>query len=176
MGTPSLPKKVKLIVGLISGDERYRDKARSSLSRIFGRIDYESGLLDFAATTYYNEELGEGLKRKFISFERLVRLDGIARTKLVTNALERRLSRSGKRLVNIDPGYVDLSKLVLLTTKDRSHRVYLAKGIYGEVALYFKGHTFNPWEWTYPDYKTKEHIDIFTTIRNLYKGCLKNVH
>ncbi|MCH6545716.1 MAG: DUF4416 family protein, partial [Deltaproteobacteria bacterium] len=49
------------------------------------------------------------------------------------------------RQVNIDPGYLAASKMVLATTKDASHRIYLGSGIYGEAALMFR-HTahFSP--------------------------------
>ncbi len=171
---PLSPKRVKLIAGLISNEERYRELARASLIRNFGPIDFESAPMDFRSTAYYNEEFGENLKRTFISFAKLARPEGIARAKLVTNALEARLSLSGKRRVNIDPGYVDLSKLVLLTTKDYSHRIHLSKGIYGEVTLYYREGTFRAWEWTYPDYRTQGYIDIFNTIRALYRGGIRS--
>ncbi len=175
MGSPSTPKKVKLIAGLIASELEYFASSGAALVRRFGPIDFESGFMDFGATSYYNEELGFPLKRKFLSFARLVKPEASSRIKLATNRIEKRLSRHGKRLVNIDPGYLDLSKLVLLTTKDYSHRIYLSKGIYGEVTLYYKNNTFNPWEWTYPDYKTIVYIDIFNKIRGIYREqCLSN--
>ena len=70
--------------------------------------------------------------------------------------------------MNIDPGYLTLSKVVLLTTKDYTHRIYLAGGIYAEVTLRYKSGTFNPWDWTYPDYKTPEYVNIFNHIRDIY--------
>jgi hypothetical protein len=88
---------------------------------------------------------------------------------VVTNALEAKLSKEGKRTVNIDPGYIDMAKLVLFSTKDYTHRLYLNKGIFAEVTLYYKDDTFNPWPWTYPDYKSSEYIAIFNHIRGLYK-------
>ena len=81
----------------------------------------------------------------------------------------------GKRRVNIDPGYISQSKLVLATTKDHSHRIYLGQGIFAEVTLrYYKG-TFRAWEWTYPDYASPPYIAIFNHIRKLYKEQLKGI-
>jgi hypothetical protein len=74
------------------------------------------------------------------------------------------------RSVNIDPGYLDLAKLVLFSTKDYTHRIHVGKGIFAEVTLYFQDDSFNAWPWTYPDYKTKEYIGIFNTIRGIYKS------
>ena len=77
-----------------------------------------------------------------------------------------------RRRVNLDPGYVDQAKLVLATTKDRQHRLYLGRGIYGEVTLRFTGGRFEPWEWTYPDYRTPEYRVFFETVRRRYRQQL----
>ncbi len=170
------PNNVKLIVGLFSNDVLALAKAEKILARIFGKVDFESAALDFEHTDYYREEMGDNLKRKFLSFKNLIHLKGIHKVKLKTNAVEKRFSKSGKRTINIDPGYIDLCKLVLFSTKDYSHRVYLDKGIFAEVTLYYKDKGFNSWPWTYPDYKTKAHLDIFNSIRNIYKDKLKTGH
>ena len=170
MASPRRPDKAKLVAGLLLGDTGNFLKVKKALERIFGRADFESRTLDFSHTDYYAQEMGEGLKRKFLSFEKPVDLKNICNVKLRTNALEKRFSRSGRRTVNIDPGYLDLSKVVLFSTKDYSHRVYLDKGIFAEVTLFYKDRTFNPWPWTYPDYRTKAYIDIFNSIRENYIG------
>jgi len=174
MGTPRLPDhKVKLVAGLLFTEKAVFLKAKIAMERIFGRADFESESLDFSHTGYYAEEMGQGLKRKFLSFKRPVGLKSIYNVKLRTNALERQMTRSGSRAVNIDPGYLDLSKLVLFSTKDYSHRVYLDKGIFAEVTLFYKDSTFNPWPWTYPDYKTKAYIDIFNSLREKYRKDIR---
>lgn len=139
---------------------------------MFGRIDLESPITDFTHTDYYKEEMGNGLKRQFLSFERLVGLKGLCSVKLRTNGLEKRFAKQNKRTVNIDPGYIDLSKLVLFSTKDYSHRVYLDKGIFAEVTLFYKDKSFTAWPWTYPDYRTADYIEIFNRIRDIYKEKL----
>ena len=113
--------------------------------------------------------MGGGLKRRFLGFKKLVRLERIAKVKLETNDIERRLSINGKRTVNIDPGYVDMAKLVLLSTKDYSHRVHIGNGIFAEVTLHYKDKRFNFWPWTYPDYKSLEYARIFGIIRDIYR-------
>ncbi|MCM8761678.1 MAG: DUF4416 family protein [Candidatus Omnitrophica bacterium] len=170
MGIIRKPHKVKLFIGMLSKDMEHMRRASTRLKRVFGRIDFESDLLDFEHTDYYAAEMGHGLKRKFISFERLMNLDGIYMIKIATNRIEKALSRDGKRAVNIDPGYLDMSKVVLFSTKDYSHRIYLGKGIFAEVTLYYKDGTFNAWPWTYPDYKTTAYISIFNSVRELYKS------
>lgn len=161
------PGRIKLIIGLLSRDSELFKNARVLLESLYGRVDFESEIINFTHTTYYNEELGDSLKRKFLSFEKSPGLENIYKIKLKTNLLEGRFAHHGRRRINIDPGYLDLSKLVLFSTKDYSHRVHLAKGIFAEVTLYYKNKTYNPWPWTYPDYGTRAYIDIFNTIRKL---------
>ena len=174
MGIIKRPGRVKLVAGLLFNDPDRYNAAKKALTKVFGRIDFESGSLDFVHTSYYNEEMGPGLKRRFLSFERLCDLNNICAVKVRTNALEKRYAKEGRRTINIDPGYLDLSKLVLFSTKDYSHRIYLGKGIFAEVTLFYQGNNFNPWPWTYPDYKSKEYLDIFRTIRKLLQKAAKS--
>jgi len=171
---------VKLIASVFTARGELLEEAKARLSQEFGPIDYQSELLPFDHTTYYAAEFGEKLKRRFVAFAELVRPEKLAEIKLLTNVLELVLSGAkgtewvveGKRRINIDPGYVSHSKLVLATTKDHGHRVYLGQGIYAEVTLHFRGGTFQPWPWTYPDYASPPLIAIFNHIRGLYvKQC-----
>jgi len=159
--------KVKLIVGLIAKEE-YLKQAETYLKRHFSSIDFESKVLTFNYTDYYKQEFGSSLSRKFISFANLIKADDLAKIKVFTNKLEKKLSGSGRRKVNIDPGYIDESKLVLATHKDFSHRIYLKNKIFAEVTLSFQDKTFRPWPWTYPDYRTSDYTDIFNQIREIY--------
>jgi hypothetical protein len=175
-GTSKGAKKalpVKLIVGLIFPKEALLEKAELILSKKFGTIDFKSQILPFEHTDYYWAELGRPLKRKFLSFARLILPENLPEIKLYTKRVEHALSIRNSRQINIDPGYLSLSKLVLATTKDYTHRIYLRRGIYAEVTLFYRKGSFSPWEWTYPDYKSADYIDIFNRIRNLYKSQLE---
>jgi hypothetical protein len=90
-----------------------------------------------------------------------------------TNHLELTLTKGERRQVNIDPGYVSLGKLVLASTKDHGHRLYLAQGIYGEVTLTYQRGRFRPWPWTYPDYGSDHYCAMFGQIRLRYKMQLR---
>ena len=181
MGKVKEPLPVKLIASVFTARMELLEEAEVRLSQEFGPIDYESELLPFDHTSYYVSEFGENLKRRFISFEELVHPGRLAEIKLLTNALELVLSGAkgmewaveGKRQVNIDPGYVFHSKLVLATTKDHAHRIYLSQGIYAEVTLHFRDGTFRAWPWTYPDYASPPLIAIFNHIRGLYVKQLR---
>jgi hypothetical protein len=131
--------------------------------------------LPFDHTAYYAAEFGEGLKRRFVAFEELVHPGKLAEIKLLTNALEMEWVLEGKRRINIDPGYISHSKLVLATTKNHAHRIYLGQGIYAEVTLHFRDGAFRAWPWTYPDYASSPLIAIFNHIRALYVKQLRTI-
>jgi hypothetical protein len=170
---PYLP--VKLIIGFIFSDQTYLDKARRVLEKRFGRSDLKSQTLSFIHTDYYEKELGKDLKRKFFSFQRLICASDLPKIKIFTNGLETRLSQDSKRKINIDPGYLELSKLVLASTKNYKHRIYQERGIFAEATLYYQNNSYMGWEWTYPDYKTKEYIEIFNQIREIYQQQIQGI-
>ena len=143
-------------------------KAQERLKKRFGKIDFTSACMDFNCTEHYAAEMGNNLKRRFMSFTKLMPIEYLYRVKLYTNRLEKKFLSAKLRQVNIDPGYIDLAKLVLATTKDYAHRIFLRKGIFAEVTLSFRGNSFSTNAWTYRDYGSKEYIDIFNQIRKLY--------
>jgi len=173
MGESKGHPPVKLIVGMFTAQPELFDVAEARLSAEFGPTDYESEVLPFDTTTYYAAEFGENLHRKFVSFAELIEPGELAGIKLFTNALEMELAAGGKRRINLDPGYLSLVKLVLATTKDWQHRIYLGRGIFAEVTLRFQKGSFRPWEWTYPDYRSQEYISIFNHIRWIYREQLR---
>lgn len=170
MGNISRQGRVKVVVGLISNDPSLIKGATSALSRKLGEVDLESEVSPFLYTDYYKEEMGTGLMRKFLCFKKTRDPKDLHRLKIATNDLEVSFSHLGRRRINIDPGYITLSKLVLFTTKNYTHRIYLRDGIYGEVTLFYRDGTYRPWEWTYPDYKTKEYIEFFNSARSTLAG------
>ena len=175
MGEIKNHHSVKLIIGFIYKDKPSFDKTKAVLIKKFGVIDFESKCLAFCQTDYYEKELGKNLTRSFISFKKLISPEQLPAIKVLANKIEKKLSLSGSRLINIDPGYLDLPKLVLASTKDFFHRIYLNKGICAEITLVFQDKTFRPLEWTYPDYKSSEYIEIFNHIRHIYEAQTKQV-
>ena len=169
MGKIESPYPVKLICGLLAGDLEWLGRAKEVLSSRFGPVDHESEGIHFDFTAYYQKELGPDIIRQYISFEELIDPGDLAAIKLTTNRMEEELSEDGVRKVNLDPGYLDLSKMVLATTKDATYRVYLADGISGQSTYYFERGTYRPWEWTYADYRTGTAIVFFNLVRGDYK-------
>lgn len=168
MAEAEKPSQVKLIIGAIFASEGILIEAKVRLEKKFGPVDFQSSLMPFNYTKYYEKAMGPNLKRQFLSFQRLVNPQRLTAIKLYTNRLEKRFSQAGKRRINLDPGYLDAAKLVLASCKDYSHRVYLDQGVYAEVTLHFQDGNFRFWPWTYPDYKSKDYIQGFNTIREIY--------
>lgn len=173
MGTAREPVQVKLIASLLAGDSALLQEVKGVLAKDFGPLDFESELLPFDHTDYYTPEFGPGLQRQIVTFERLVDPGDLPAIKCRTNDLEGSLAQDGKRRVNIDPGYVSLGKMVLASTKDHAHRLYLGQGIYGEGTLTYQQGRFRPWLWTYPDYASDSYCALFEQIRARYKAQLR---
>ena len=168
------PKRVKLFCGLIGTDESVRG-VLDHLKRDFGEIDCETDVREFDSTEYYAREMGNGLKRKWVAFAPLRERGYLARAKHLSVELELKLAEGGNRTINIDPGYVDDAQVVLATTKNFAHRLYIGMGYYAEPAfIYVKGEGgYRPLEWTYPDYKTVRARRFFRDVRCEYLRQVK---
>lgn len=168
MGEARAAEPARLIVGVLTAFPDAWTAARPRLEELFGRIDLEAGPIDFIFTDYYQEEMGAGLVRRFVSFERLIAQHDIAGIKHRTNALEVELARSEwpvRRPINLDPGYITLGKLVLATTKDQAHRIAIGPDMYAEVTLRYSGGRYVHNDWTYADYRTEEYHRYFAQVR-----------
>jgi hypothetical protein len=173
MGQAKPPKPVKLIVSAFAPGDALLQEARAALEAEWGKTDFNSDLLPFDHTSYYAREFGAGLVRRIWAFETLVDPGELAAYKLRTNELEQRWAVDGRRQINLDVGYVSMAKLVLATTKNHGHRLYVGQGIYAEVTLQYRDGAYRAWPWTYPDYATPEYGALFQEIRRRYVGQLR---
>lgn len=155
MGELRNPNFVQPLAGLLADSQEMLERAGEALRRKFGPVQAVSQSVPFKHSDYYAGEMGADLLRQFVVFVELQSPDELADWKTASNLLERELGlneRNGRR-VNIDPGYLAPGKLVLASTKDHEHRIYLRKGIFAEVTLRIRDGRFQPWDWTYPDYR-----------------------
>ena len=169
MGAIHKPEPVKLVCGLLAADASWLERSREVLERAFGPLELKSEVIPFDFTSYYEKELGPDILRQYVSFEGLIDPGNLVSIKAATNRLEGELSEEGIRRANLDPGCLDLSKMVLATTKDATYRVYLGEGIYAQSTLYYEKGTYRPWGWTYADYRTETAIGFFNDVRKAYK-------
>jgi hypothetical protein len=166
---PSVPERAALVVGALCGKASPKTWARERLESRFGSIQEEAGPLDFTFTTYYNKELGQGIKRFLWFFAEPIERDRLVSVKLATNEMEQLSAKNGMRTINLDPGFLTLGNFVLATGKNNAHRIYLSEGIFAEITLIFRKNSFRPLEWTYPDYADPELIGILNRFRDIYK-------
>lgn len=170
MGATTKHHGARLFSGIMYREREILEQTVTALESAFGKVSMRSPEFDFDFTDYYTDEMGAGLKKIFIGFEKPVDPGTLAEIKTFTNELEvklgiREVGGVARRKVNIDPGYVGLSKVVLASTKNRSQRIYLGDGIYAEVTLNYKGGKWEPLPWTYPDFKTQLAQDFLTRLR-----------
>jgi hypothetical protein len=175
MSSPVQADDVRLISSLFSTDKELIDRLLDLLINEFGPAKWVSPWLMFDRTKYYEREMGWPLHRRFITFANLIRPDDIVRIKLFTNDIEMEYTSDGNRLVNIDPGYISLERLVLATGKNYTHRIYLSKGIYADLTLVFNKGSFRPLEWSYRDYSDPETIEFLNKEREDYKNQLRGI-
>lgn len=171
MGTASGPLPVKLITALLGRDTNSISTTARILADTQGPIDSESEVYPFLYSGYYDREMGTPLVKQFISFQDLIDPDRIAAIKGWSNNLELEISGSqdqNGRVVNIDPGYLNDAKLVLATTKDFSHRIYVGDGIYAETTLEYRKGEYRAYPWTYPDYRSALVLSYFSQVRDLF--------
>jgi hypothetical protein len=173
MGQARTPRPVKLVVSAFAPSDEWLECGREALAQEWGAVDWESELLPFDHTPFYEREFGAGLVRRIWTFGPLIPPDALAAIKVRTNELERQWTIEGKRRINLDSGYLSMSKLVLATTKNYGHRIYLGQGIYAEVTLHYRDGQFQVWPWTYPDYASTKYREMFQTIRERYLEQLR---
>ena len=161
-------------MSLIVSEDEILQRGVKDLCLDFGEADFTSNKLPFHFTDYYTKEMGEDLFRRFITFKDLIFIPRLPDIKLATNRIEEKYADpAGNRRVNIDPGYFCMEHVILATTKGYAHRPYLRDGIYADLTLIYRNRSFQPLEWTYPDYRQEEVIGLFNQFRKKYVEDLK---
>jgi hypothetical protein len=169
MGDIREHRPVLFLMAAFSRHAEALEWARRTSEQEWGRIALASPLFEFKETSYYSAQMGRDLKKIFWAFERLVDADQLPGRKHRSNLWEQQFARQSKareaRPLNLDPGYLTEAKLVLASTKDRDHRIYLAEGIFAEVTLHFRQRAWRAHPWTYPDYQRSDYHQFLTQCR-----------
>lgn len=177
MGETAPPEPTLRLLAAFSRHRAALDWARQRACQAWGPLAMESPIFQFAETDYYQPTMGAELGKVFFVFEQLYDPGETVATKLETNAWERdyaaHAAHSESRPLNLDPGYLSSAKLVLSSTKDHAHRIYLNQGIYAEVTLHYKHHRWQHHDWTFPDYRRADYQQFFVEARKLLRTRLK---
>lgn len=173
MGSAHSHPPVMLLVAAFSRHDEALAWARAKCEAAWGKIALSSPAFQFGETQYYRATMGDDLKKQFFVFELPFDPGELAEIKLQTNQWEAEYAALGKhpesRPLNLDPGYLTLAKLVLASTKDHSHRLYIGRGIHAEITLTYRDGGWQPSQWTYPDYRRADFQAFFTLCRNEFK-------
>jgi len=179
MWTLNKPQPVKLIIGVLGADERCLAAAREAIIAEFGPADAASDTWTFDHTQYYREQAGEHILRQFVSMESLIGPGELAGIKHRTNGVEQtlagELATPVPRPVNLDPGYIEPSKLVLASTKNFSHRIYIGECMYAEVTLSYSRGAWVVYPYTFSDYRQEKYHAFFSRARSRLVRQLKAV-
>lgn len=182
MGSAQSPPLVTPLVAMLAGDPSAFAAARAPLEQLLGPVAFESQRWPFQKTEYYTATMGVGLQRCFFSFEHFANPAALADWKLATNILEQELaaklapSGSPARPINLDPGYVMGSKLVLASTKNFTHRIYLRDGIFAEITLQYRADGWVSHQFTFPDFRSGMYDKFLDKVRaeHLKKAKARN--
>ena len=167
---------VKLISGILYSDEACLNQAFLKLEEKFGLIDYRSPLFPFDVSDYYVAEMGSPIFRMFVSFQKLIAPDEIAQIKLDANCIEDQLAIRTHRKVNLDPGYMDTFKVVLASFKEGGQKLYLGRGVWGDMTLQYRKGEWVPFPWTFPDFAGVTYHAVLDEIRQKLKEENKLQH
>ncbi|NUQ61955.1 MAG: DUF4416 family protein [Pirellulales bacterium] len=170
MGQPSPHSPALLLLAAFSRHEDALDWARRKATDAWGPPALESPAFDFRETHYYEPTMGPDLRKIFFAFTVPLDPADLVDVKLETNRWEETYAGMAEHLeprpLNLDPGYLTLGKLVLASTKDFTHRIYLNRGIYAEVTLYYKHRRWQHHEWTFADYRREDYQEFFSRCRD----------
>ncbi|MBC7352253.1 MAG: DUF4416 family protein [Thermogutta sp.] len=179
MGVPRAPDPVLLLVAVFSRYPEAIDWARQKVVEEWGPLALESPAFPFSHTDYYTSTMGPDLKKVFFAPADLIDPGRLPAIKIQTNSWEAEYAElrlfPEPRPLNIDPGYLTLGKLVLASTKDFTHRIYLGLGIYGEVTLFYRHQRWQHHEWTFADYRQPEYHEFFNRCRDYLHERLREV-
>ncbi len=180
MAAPHRPEPALLVVAAFSRHSAALAWARQRLEHAYGELALVSPTFDFHHTRYYEASMGAGLQKQFFVFRELVTPDALPGIKLHTNALEQEVAGGGAypepRPLNLDPGLLNLGKFMLASTKDQAHRLYLRDGVFAEVTLFYRTGVFEPWPWTYADYREPAVRAFLDEAREYYRARVRGPH
>jgi hypothetical protein len=157
------------IVGWLSADPELAKKALEMLWPILGPVAKRGPVRPFDWTDYYEKEHGGGLVRQYVAFGELVEPTDLVQLKHETAKIEKRFAEGTDRKVNLDPGYLDINKLVLASWKEGLYKLYVGRGVWADPVAHYYEKGFHPPEWTFPDIRSGEHFEFFRWARGLLK-------
>lgn len=166
-------KAVLIIASMYNNIQNY-ELSLKELEKEFGIINTISSEYIFSHSNYYNKEMGDDIKKRFLVFENMIERDYITQVKKITDSIEKKYANNDNRSVNLDPAILTLENFILATNKNFTHRIYLKDGVFADLTLiYKKKEGYSKLPWTYADYSSEYTIDFLNKIREKFYNKLK---
>jgi hypothetical protein len=175
MAKPQEVDPVKLFVAVLWADAGVLQNAVKRMEAIWGKIDFVGPDHLFNSTDYYRPEMGSNLNRRLMSFEGLVPPEQLSNAKHISNEIEAMLAMDSKRSVNLDVGYLDHNKIVLASFKGAGQKIYLSNGVWADLIARYRSGRYQPFDWTFPDFKDGRYDSELSKIRDIYKKQVLNL-
>jgi len=171
---PRAADPVKLFAAILWAQHQPLQNALEKLRSNWGEIDFEGADYLFDITDYYEPEMGGSLKRRLVSFRQLVPPESLSSAKHICNDIEDRFSGEKGRLVNLDVGYLDHSKIILASFKGAGQKIYLKDGVWADMVARYRGGKYCPFEWTFPDFRDGRYDRELIQIRQIFMKQLRD--
>jgi hypothetical protein len=178
MGAPAVsqtvePAPVLRLCSCLTAEPELLSTVESELARNYGEVALKSPAFPFDTSDYYREEMGDGLERHWLCFRELFGAERLPEYRLTTGRIEARLTAAGDRRVNLDPGYLDLGKLVLASLKEAPDKIYMGQGVWAHTCLKFRQGEFTAPDHSFPDFRDGRFDAFMLEARNFYKSLLQ---
>ena len=160
-----------LMVSVLYGSEDILEESVRSLEEAFGPVALRSDPYAFDMSDYYRPEMGDGLRRVWLAFEKPVTPDGLVDWKLVCASLEEDMSEEGRRTANLDPGYLDFGKLVLASFKEAPDKIYMGRSVWAHTCLRYGHGRFIAPDHSFPDFRDGRFDAFMRRARRLLRAC-----
>jgi hypothetical protein len=167
------PEPVKYLVAVLWADAPALASAMNRLVDSFGAIDFTGPDRLFDLTDYYEAEMGSPLQRRLVAFSNLRGPEELAAAKIKCVEIEATLAGGQGRRVNLDIGYLDHNKIVLASVKAAGQKIYLSDGIYADLVARYADGRYQPFAWTFPDFKDGKYDLELAELRSAYLRQIK---
>ena len=151
---------MKLLIGMLFSHEAKAQGAMRELFKEFGEPSIEHEY-PFDFTNYYEQEMGSGLKRRWLLFDKDIEKQDLVELKNFTQQVEKKFMLNKKRTVNLDPGALSEKSLILAAGKFKTFKIKLSEDVYAHTVL--KLNPIQTFFHTFPEFRKKEVQDFFVT-------------
>ncbi|WP_407442562.1 DUF4416 family protein [Fibrobacter sp.] len=178
MKPANFSEPAQLIAFVLQKGAEWNPDVVNLLENTWGKLRYMGKLFAFDQTNYYTPEMGEGLYRGVVSFEKCIPPETVAVEKARSNALELTTANSDSpdnRHVNVDIGYMDLDKVVLPSYKRGPFKLYAGEGVWLDMLLTYSKGLFHPTAWAFEDFKRNPYQHDLQLIRERWRKSVRNL-